>query len=61
MKPIFKVKMQVLMFHGLDDKALLTDALNGTWQWLKKDLTLVTIPWQTILCSRMLPKKCRTP
>ena len=34
----------VLMFHGLDDQALLPGALNGTWQWLEKDLTLVTIP-----------------
>ncbi len=30
--------------HGLDDQALLPGALNGTWQWLEKDLTLVTIP-----------------
>jgi pimeloyl-ACP methyl ester carboxylesterase len=39
-----KVKVPVLMFHGLDDQALLPGALNGTWQWLEKDLTLVTIP-----------------
>jgi epoxide hydrolase 4 len=39
-----KVKAPVLMFHGLDDQALLPGALNGTWQWLEKDLTLVTIP-----------------
>ncbi len=32
------------MFHGLDDKALLHPALNGTWEWLEKDLTLVTVP-----------------
>ena len=31
-------------FHGLDDQALLPGALNGTWQWLESDLTLVTIP-----------------
>ncbi|MDP7010471.1 MAG: alpha/beta hydrolase [Verrucomicrobiota bacterium] len=42
--PVVKVKMPVLMFHGLDDKALLPGALNDTWQWLEKDLTLVTIP-----------------
>jgi pimeloyl-ACP methyl ester carboxylesterase len=42
--PIIKVKMPVLMFHGLNDKALLPGALNDTWQWLEKDLTLVTIP-----------------
>jgi pimeloyl-ACP methyl ester carboxylesterase len=39
-----RVKCSVLMFHGLKDKALLSDALNGTWQWLDRDLTLVTIP-----------------
>lgn len=39
-----RVRCPVLMFHGLKDKALLSDALNGTWQWLDRDLTLVTIP-----------------
>ena len=39
-----KVQCPVLMFHGLDDQALLPGALNGTWQWLERDLTLVTIP-----------------
>ncbi len=39
-----KATMPVLMFHGLDDEALLSDALNNTWDWLEKDLTLVTIP-----------------
>lgn len=39
-----KVRCPVLMFHGLEDKALLPGALNGTWNWLEKDLTLVTIP-----------------
>ncbi|MFO0012888.1 MAG: alpha/beta fold hydrolase [Planctomycetota bacterium] len=39
-----RVRCSVLMFHGLKDKALLSDALNGTWQWLDRDLTLVTIP-----------------
>ena len=42
--PVTKVKMPVLMFHGLEDKALLPGALNDTWKWLEKDLTLVTIP-----------------
>jgi pimeloyl-ACP methyl ester carboxylesterase len=32
------------MFHGLKDKALLPSGLNDTWNWLDKDLTLVTIP-----------------
>jgi pimeloyl-ACP methyl ester carboxylesterase len=39
-----KVTMPVLMFHGLDDQALHADGLSGTWKWLEKDLTLVTIP-----------------
>ena len=39
-----KVKAPVLMFHGLDDHALHSDGLSGTWNWVEKDLTLVTIP-----------------
>jgi epoxide hydrolase 4 len=39
-----KVKAPVLMIHGLKDTALLPGALNGTWEWLEKDLTLVTVP-----------------
>jgi pimeloyl-ACP methyl ester carboxylesterase len=39
-----KVKCPVLMFHGLKDKALLAPALNGTWEWVDNELTLVTIP-----------------
>lgn len=42
--PLPKVKMPVLMFHGLDDQALLPGGLNDTWEWLEKDLTLVTVP-----------------
>ena len=38
------VKCPVLMIHGLKDTALLPGALDGTWQWLEKDLTLVTVP-----------------
>lgn len=38
------VQCPVLMFHGLDDTALLASGLNDTWEWLKQDLTLVTIP-----------------
>jgi pimeloyl-ACP methyl ester carboxylesterase len=33
-----------LMFHGLDDTALNAEALSGMWNWLEKDLTLVTVP-----------------
>jgi pimeloyl-ACP methyl ester carboxylesterase len=32
-----------LMIHGLKDTALLSPALNGTWDWVE-DFTLVTIP-----------------
>ncbi len=42
--PIVKVKMPVLEFHGLKDWALLSPALNGTWDLVEKDFTLVTIP-----------------
>jgi pimeloyl-ACP methyl ester carboxylesterase len=38
------VQCSVLMFHGLKDIALLPGALNDTWQWIDKDLTLITIP-----------------
>jgi pimeloyl-ACP methyl ester carboxylesterase len=42
--PVVKTQMSVLMFHGLGDTALLPGALNNTWDWMGKDLTLVTIP-----------------
>ena len=42
--PAPKAMMPVLMFHGLNDTALLSGALNNTWDWLEKDLTLVTVP-----------------
>lgn len=41
---VVKVQCPVLMIHGLEDWALLPGALNDTWNWLEKDLTLVTIP-----------------
>jgi pimeloyl-ACP methyl ester carboxylesterase len=42
--PVVKTKMPVLMIHGLADTALLSGALNNTWDWMGQDLTLVTIP-----------------
>jgi len=42
--PLPKIKMPVLMFHGLKDTALHSDGLNNTWDWLEQDLTLVTVP-----------------
>lgn len=38
------IKCSVLMIHGLKDTALLPGALNDTWKYLEKDLTLVTVP-----------------
>lgn len=38
------VRCPVLMLHGLKDVALLPGALNDTWQWVDKELTLITIP-----------------
>ena len=38
------VKCSVLMFHGLEDPYLLPGALNDTWKWVEKDLTLITVP-----------------
>ena len=43
-EPLPKVKCPVLMIHGLNDQALLSGGLNNTWEWLEKDLTLVTVP-----------------
>ncbi len=42
--PFPNVRMPVLLFHGLKDSALLPGALDGTWQWVENELTLVTLP-----------------
>ncbi len=42
--PFLKVACPILMIHGLADQALLSGALNNTWDWVGGDLTLVTIP-----------------
>jgi epoxide hydrolase 4 len=42
--PVTKVQAPVLMIHGLGDRFLLPGALNDTWQWVEKDLTITTIP-----------------
>lgn len=39
-----KVESPVLMFHGLEDQALLPETLDGTWRWVERELTLVTVP-----------------
>ena len=30
--------------HGLKDTALLASGLNDNWEWVEKDLTIVTVP-----------------
>jgi pimeloyl-ACP methyl ester carboxylesterase len=42
--PVVKVVVPVLIFHGLNDAALLPSALNRTWEWVDRPLTMVTIP-----------------
>jgi len=42
--PVVKIKAPVLIIHGLNDTALNARGLNNTWEWLEKDLTIVTIP-----------------
>ena len=42
--PLVKVKAPVLLFHGLNDTALMHGALNHTWEWLDNTMTLVTVP-----------------
>lgn len=42
--PEEKVSVPVLVIHGLEDPYLLPGGLNGTWEWVGADLTLVTVP-----------------
>ena len=39
-----QVQAPTLLFHGLQDQALHSDALNNTWDWIDRDLTIVTAP-----------------
>jgi pimeloyl-ACP methyl ester carboxylesterase len=39
-----KVQCPVLMIHGLQDTALHASGLNNTWEWVERDLTIVTLP-----------------
>lgn len=39
-----ELKVPTLMFHGLEDRALPSDGLNNTWDWIDADLTIVTAP-----------------
>jgi len=47
-----KVKCPVLMFHGLKDRYLLPGALDGTWNWIERDRTLITIFAKIFLLTR---------
>jgi pimeloyl-ACP methyl ester carboxylesterase len=42
--PVIKVKAPVLEIHGLADTYLLAAAIDGTWNLVEKDFTLLTIP-----------------
>jgi pimeloyl-ACP methyl ester carboxylesterase len=42
--PLAKVQAPVLIVYGLKDPFLLPAGLNGTWEYLEQDLTLVTVP-----------------
>ena len=39
-----RLNMPVLVFHGLEDKALHSDGLNNTWDWIDADTTIVAVP-----------------
>ena len=43
-EPVVPVQCPTLVIFGLKDKALLSDGLNNTWDWIANDLTLVTVP-----------------
>ena len=38
------IQCPVLQFHGLQDPYLLKGALEGTWDWIDNEYTLVTLP-----------------
>lgn len=42
--PLIKVQAPVLMIHGLQDPYFVPGVLTGTWNWVERDLTLVTVP-----------------
>jgi pimeloyl-ACP methyl ester carboxylesterase len=49
------------MIHGLDDMWLMPEALNDTWRYLEKDLTLVTVPkaghWVHLDAANLVTKR----
>ncbi len=52
-----QVQCPVLMFHGLDDTALLPGALSGTWDWIDGDLTLITVPGADHFIQQAAPNR----
>ncbi|MEO2023186.1 MAG: alpha/beta hydrolase [Pirellulaceae bacterium] len=51
------IKCPVLVLHGLQDRYLLSGALNDTWKWVEKEFTLVTIPEANHFVHRDVPKQ----
>lgn len=39
-----QLEIPTLIFHGREDTALTSDGLNNTWDWIDRDLTIVTVP-----------------
>lgn len=42
--PAVKLRMPVLIIHGLEDRVLVPQTLDNSWEWMERDLTVVTIP-----------------
>lgn len=55
--PVVKVTCPVLLIHGLKDPYLLAGGLNGTWDWVANELTLVTIPSASHFVQHDAPEK----
>ena len=54
------VQVPVLIIHGLDDPYLLAAGLNGTWDWIDHELTIVTIPGAGHFVHRDEPARVRS-
>lgn len=39
-----QIKVPTLLLHGLDDPYALPAGLNGVWQWIDNEVTIVTLP-----------------
>lgn len=53
--PLPKVQAPVLIFHGLEDWAINAKGLNNTWEWVEKDMTIVTVPGATHFVQQDAP------